>query len=301
MMPDSNKELLPEWQAARDVVAKIDENLYDLRKYGFSFVAGLLTVDALFARTSNILPGSKPALIVGTMALIVVLALVDRNYRVIQQGASLRATLLERRSSPELTQMMTRIYVLNRNRLAFALAYMSLAGVTWIVGALLLQGIDYVRITAAAVIAIGLIALIEISLDQRPWVYFEIDGFVYKKGAPILAVVTNLSDSAIKLNGEVLTVYKEEEPGMPPVRDYSMRADLKNEVVVAKQSDYRWQIPTKDLEPGLYRIVYKGPIYVSARLAGMSIGRYKPIEGMGNKDWNKGQMWANAPRFIVTD
>lgn len=305
-MVDSDKELLPEWQAARDVIAKIDDNLHDLRKYGFSFIAALLTIDALFAKGTNILPGSKPALIIGTMALVVVLSLVDRNYRVFQQGASVRATLLERRSSPELTQTISRTYEHNRNRLAFTLAYMGLAGVTWIIGALILQGVDFFNITAAVVVAVPLIAAIEFSLDLRDWVYFEIDGFTYKKSTPILVIVTNLSDKIIALKGEVWAVFSEEDPQMQHAIPPSPEV-LKEEIKIRARSDYRWQFPTDKLKPGLYRVVNMGPVYKANPLGGhVPIGRYKVVDGStGNSEddlvWYHNRMWDNAPRFRVTD
>ena len=36
-----------EWEVARDVIARADERIDGLRKYGFSFVTALLTADAL--------------------------------------------------------------------------------------------------------------------------------------------------------------------------------------------------------------------------------------------------------------
>ena len=107
----SNDPGMSEWQAARDVLDHYDERLHDLRKVGFSFVTGLLTVDALLTASSN--PNWKLAALVGTLFLIVPFDLVDRNYRAIEIAASIRAQVLERRSRMDLTQAITRMFELS--------------------------------------------------------------------------------------------------------------------------------------------------------------------------------------------
>jgi hypothetical protein len=131
----SNDPSLTEWQAARDILDKFDERLHDLRKVGFSFITGLLTADTLFTIEAS---GSwRLAALVATLFLIVPLDLVDRNYRVFQSAAAIRAQILERRNRMDLTQMIARMvetahvgYFFEAVYVVFALAVLLLG---WIV------------------------------------------------------------------------------------------------------------------------------------------------------------------------
>ena len=120
-----------EWQAARDVLADCDDHLHDLRKYGFSFITGLLSVEALF----YVGQGSwKLAALVGTLFLIVPLDFVDRNYRILQEAASLRAQIIERRTRMNLTQTIERMFVDAHVRFIFETVYIIFIFATLLVG-----------------------------------------------------------------------------------------------------------------------------------------------------------------------
>ena len=130
----------PEWQAARDVVDAFDERLHDLRKYGFSFVTGLLSVDALF---SSITVGWKLAALLATLVLIVSLDLVDRNYRVFQTAATIDAQLLERRNEMNLTQTISRIYDNAHIKFFFQTVYILFTLATLLLGWFIMAGQSY--------------------------------------------------------------------------------------------------------------------------------------------------------------
>jgi hypothetical protein len=255
-----NSDALTEWQEARDVLARFDGNLHDLRKYGFSFVTGLLTVDALFATISDYF---RLAALIGTMALIVVLALVDRNYRVFEEGATQRATLLENRSSSELTKTIVRTYDQERVGTAFKWVYRGLAVVTFMLGVLVLglSPVPQLLNGVALVAAIILLVRIEERLELRPWVYFEVDGFKYKKPSEVLVVVTHLSNyklPPITLRDAVCAVYNENGTR---VKGKAFECVLKKPIQIPPGGDYRWTFPTKHIDSGLYRVVYYGPLY----------------------------------------
>jgi hypothetical protein len=137
----------PEWQAARDVLDKFDERLHDLRKYGFSFITGLLSIDALFA---SILVGWKLAALLATLALIVSLNLVDRNYRVFQIAATIDAQLLERRNEMNLTQTTSRIYDDAHIKFFFQTVYIMFTLATLLLGWFILADHSYHLLLLAA-------------------------------------------------------------------------------------------------------------------------------------------------------
>ncbi len=319
---NSGSDVVTEWQAARGVLARFDENLHDLRKYGFSFVTGLLTVDALFA---NISDNWKLAALIGTMALIVVLSVVDRNYQVFLKGANHRATLLENRCTFELTKIIGRIYEQEHAGTVFTVVYCGLVGVTFVLGLLILKSnllhlvshlvaVSYLyALLIALLIAVFLILSIRRSLDLRPWVYFEIDRFEYKKGERVLVVVTNVAKDELKLslddleNKIIWSVYSEHDATMDrPIHEEALNKDI----VLGKNSDHLWQFPTGpsikyNLFPGLYRIVYKGPIYVE-RSRKDKLERFWK-NGFCLKKWSDDRVhdrqrrWTNAARFRLVD
>ena len=103
--------LLEEWKQARETIKTYDEKLHDLRKYGFTFVTGLLTAQGL------LLPGGIPgepaidippkvqfAILSATMLLIIVLRWFDGNYQGIIYAINARAIVIERLINLELTE-----------------------------------------------------------------------------------------------------------------------------------------------------------------------------------------------------
>ncbi len=111
-MPDvpANPNALDEWKEARSIISRFDENLHDVRKYGFTFLAALLTLDALqtLADTDVTI---KIGLIGLTIAFIVALRLFEENYKKFQQAAALRAMILETTIlNIELTEMISEKY-----------------------------------------------------------------------------------------------------------------------------------------------------------------------------------------------
>jgi len=116
MVKSSDKDSanhLAEWKQARDVLKHFDEKLHDLRKYGFTFLTGLLAVESILIPTSFVttiekIPDSaKFAIFTVTLILIIALHLLDRNYVVFQQAANTRAKVLERELNLELSEIIS--------------------------------------------------------------------------------------------------------------------------------------------------------------------------------------------------
>jgi len=107
-----------EWLEARHTIGRFDDNLHDLRKYGFSFITALLTADAILtgpgSTTFPTAPGYlKLSILLVTLGLYVSLRQLDQHYRLFQQAASRRAIILERRLNVELTEEITHYYGLS--------------------------------------------------------------------------------------------------------------------------------------------------------------------------------------------
>ena len=109
---------MTEWQSARDLLTAYDNNLHDLRKFGFTFLTGLLAAESiLLPSTSTSSTGStglpeyvKLGVFLVTLLLVFTLHLIDENYLVFEQAASTRALVLERELNLELTEVIGNRY-----------------------------------------------------------------------------------------------------------------------------------------------------------------------------------------------
>ncbi|MGA7369621.1 MAG: pentapeptide repeat-containing protein [Nitrososphaeraceae archaeon] len=90
-----SKNYVKEWEKCMDVIDKFDKTLLDLRKYGFSFLTGLITASS-FVGISDVSNHNtiQIAVIVVTMILVVVLYWLDIYYQNVLTGAVLRSQFL---------------------------------------------------------------------------------------------------------------------------------------------------------------------------------------------------------------
>lgn len=280
---------------------KFDTKLHDLRKYGFTFITGLLTVDTLFTKVPD---NWKLAALSSTLVLIVGLYLMDRNYRVFQKAASARAELIERRSIADLTQSIGRVHQAYHVQLYFQIVYFGFVVATCILGFLSLEepfSHHHWVLAPMALVAGGFIVWIEKTLGETEWVDFGIDGFAYERGESVLVVLTNIGHEQLVAEGEVLGVYRESDSDMKkPLRIPELK--LKKEPINIDQwsegreqrwADRRWYFSTRRLTPGLYRIVYKGPTYFRE-------GRLHPTYVLDTHHERDSHPWRNAQRILVT-
>jgi hypothetical protein len=104
---------MSEWQTARSLLAAYDNNLHDLRKFGFTFLTGLLAAESILLPSTTTPGGSsglpdylKLGVFFVTLLLIFALHLIDENYLVFEDAASTRALVLERELNLELTEIV---------------------------------------------------------------------------------------------------------------------------------------------------------------------------------------------------
>jgi hypothetical protein len=100
-----------EWEVARDLIAKADERIDALRKYGFSFVASLLTADTIALRSlkdgeAKAAFGVAVGVSVVASVLVVAMRLLEKNTQLLQMAAVQRAQVIERHLGAELTEIV---------------------------------------------------------------------------------------------------------------------------------------------------------------------------------------------------
>lgn len=255
-------DLTTEWNAARAVLERLDNDLHDLRKQGFAFITGLFAVGAFFTSSKDVSSAGRLAVLLATLSLIVAVAVIDRNYRIMLQGAANRAKALERRSNFELTLEISRVYRGGWVGYFYSSVFVILIFAVGAFGALVLSGKEFALHRAATTIAVLAVGAIETLLVLRPWVYLEADNGVYVKGAKAFVTLTNLTKRKLTLGPEVWALYSEEEWGKLMKQHAAVAADRNNPssagLVLEPDQDYRWPLRT-DLEPKLYRLVYTGP------------------------------------------
>ena len=92
-----NKDLLlEEWKESRNSIARFDQIIIDIRKYGFTFITGLLSAEAyLFITISGLTPLEKIGITVVNLALIYALFRIDRYHEIFLMGAVQNSINLE--------------------------------------------------------------------------------------------------------------------------------------------------------------------------------------------------------------
>lgn len=92
--------LLEEWKEARNSIARFDEHLVNLRKYGFTLATLLLTVDVYLTMAGAL--KEQPLAILATTAVVIVLIfalfLIDQHIRALQLATIDRAIQIEGKS-----------------------------------------------------------------------------------------------------------------------------------------------------------------------------------------------------------
>jgi hypothetical protein len=90
------KTLLEEWKECRSTIARFDQVIVDVRKYGFSIITGLLTADTfLFVKIPGLSSWEKAGVSLVMTVLIFALFTVDRCYEILLRGAVQRAEEIE--------------------------------------------------------------------------------------------------------------------------------------------------------------------------------------------------------------
>jgi hypothetical protein len=247
---------LDEWKEARSVLARFDNNLHDLRKYGFSFVTALLAANGLISisQTSMVPAEVKASILVVTMGLIVALKLLDCHYLCFEKAASLRCRILEDRLNLELTGDLAYFYKLENWWVNILVLYLGFIGLTATLGiAILWNQLTLLVLTiVAALFSAVLIIMMDIGRstekDLQDW---TVDLKIVSQGTPLRITYTNLNLSERERPGtfmlwwtvKPMQVKDLKEPlDEPPVKVANLRYF----------QNYVWLWETTQMKPGLY-------------------------------------------------
>lgn len=267
MPPGANDDNITEWKAARDSLTAADTNLHDLRKWGFSFVTGLLTVDAVFAS----IPGTwKLAALLATFVLIAALVIIDRNYHVLEDTIAERAAIVEARVGFELTQDIRWTYRTRRVWRYYGAVYWSFDLAVLVMGVLVLPKTLGLMIGLWVGFAAASVALLLVGLFfRRPeWVDWGTDSARYQVGDSVLFTVTNAGEEVLVIEKGTCLLCREEDPVFTKADAERATPVLRwpeKDIRIGPDGNARWLIRTDGedpkIGPGLYRIAYFGEWY----------------------------------------
>lgn len=246
---------LDEWKTARDVFDKFDDRISDLRKFGFTFLSGLIAADALTKLWNA--PDDRIRLgVVGiTLLLTVALMVLDKDYELFQYAAGIRAKILEVRLNLELTETIGFRSGMDKFRYYVLAVYLAFAGVAGLVGILLFYTeVTYLWATSVftiiAAVFICLINRIQPNLERQ--VDWSFDRTTCELGEKVRITVTNLcpenpvsfpkgkSAWVVRKEGRIEDIYPEPNP---------------EGIVIAGGNNFSWELSTDKLkEPGIYRV-----------------------------------------------
>jgi hypothetical protein len=247
---------LDEWKEARSVLARFDNNLHDLRKYGFSFVTALLAANGLISigGTAEVTAEVKAAILIVTMGLIVALKLLDRHYLCFENAATLRCRILEDRLNIDLTGDIAFFYKTEQwwiNVLGLYIGFIALTGMLGV-------AIFWNQFTSAlvwivlsvAVIASCSIAYIDLrktkNTDLQDW---SVDLKIISQGTPLRITYTNLNPNnhekpgAFSVWWTVKSLQEKEEQTQGPAVEVVQLKTFENHI---------WIWETTHVKPGLY-------------------------------------------------
>jgi hypothetical protein len=263
---DGNATLLKEWETARDVLKGFDEKLHDLRKYGFSFITGLLTIEGMFVSSQDekhLAPLTAFSVLLANMILILALRLIDRNYEVFQIATATRACLLERVLNIELTDVISLWFKNAHVRWYLNVVYALFIFVVCLLGWSALEGHpEFQGATLFSSIAsVDLLVLICISVStwypkRGDWTLDRVD---CTQGEPISLTVTNLFDVEsleIPRPAWKLCLEGHSDPRSNFQSDVDVNAA---ELKISARNSYTWLMETETCTPGIYRVFRQFP------------------------------------------
>jgi hypothetical protein len=270
---DYQSRLMQEWSAARDVLKTFDDRIHDLRKYGFTFITGLISVQGFLlpfipsagnAASSATATGSsgipddvKFGVLIATTILIVVLRWFDGNYQGFQYGAAIRAKIIERFLNLELTDEISTSYEVQKLWFPKIVLYFGFeAAVVGLAWALLpLHRLDWIIYLAAAIVVeSGVYYKLGDPEKHRTkpkqdndW---ALDKLRCSKGDQVQIMMTYLGPVAnITLRqAEAIWIIKDNAG----IHKHTER--MADTVTLLKDQSFLWSW-TVDVDPGIYRIV----------------------------------------------
>lgn len=105
----SSNTLITEWEQCQKSIAKFDDIIFNIRKYGFTLITILLSADGfLYAKLGKLQMEEKFGIYFALMVLIIGLFRVDRYHEIFLRGAVDRAMTLEDKLNMGLSKSITK-------------------------------------------------------------------------------------------------------------------------------------------------------------------------------------------------
>jgi hypothetical protein len=261
---DEDNRYLEEWKQARDVLKTFDDRVHDLRKYGFTFITGLITVQGL------LLPWIPPSgqqgaigipdpvkfgVLIATSLLIIVLRWFDGNYQGFLYGAATRAKVIERFMNLELTDEISVRYEIEKLGRPKIILYAGFQGaVIGLAFTLLPQHIDWPIYLLVGSIAESLIYYFRYSPEKLRGRFsgtdWAIDRLQCSAGEQVRIMMTNLSRGDIHLEKDAIPWMIKDKNGEKIYNEV-----LTENLVINPGFSYVWDWKVPEIQPGIYRIV----------------------------------------------
>jgi len=99
---------LEEWKECRQTIARLDQIIVDLRKYGFGLVTILLGASGFLYQSTEMTLGGTLGIFVALLVLIGALFCIDRYHEIFLRGAVERGQVLEDLLDMGLTRQISR-------------------------------------------------------------------------------------------------------------------------------------------------------------------------------------------------
>jgi hypothetical protein len=254
--------LLEEWKEARAVLARFDEDLHDLRKFGFSFITALLSLES-FLLPSNVITGSnglpladdvKTAVLLVTLVLVFGVQVLDRNYQVYEEAAATRAIVIERKLNLELTDDISVRYAAGQVKWGVNLLYWLFIAALSGLGVVVLWP-NYLRIITLgmifllATVASTLLLRVRLPYGDADW---TVDALECDVGEKIGITVVGLGKRVGYREGERIWEITDQDnkPLLPPQH---MDND-DGPIVLRPGESYTWLWDTSGVNPGIYEV-----------------------------------------------
>lgn len=272
---DGNANLLKEWETARTLLSFFDDKSHDLRKYGFSFITALIAADGLILSIvdpDKTWPNEvKFAILFVNILLIVGLAIIDRNYHVIQRAANTRARVLERRLNLELSEVITQRFWYARVGSLTTVLYLLFVVAVMFLGffALSPEGIYWALLVICGIIAMGVIIVVLLYIRVE-YPYGKIDWTVDRlrctRKDKVYITLTNLNrdgEETLKFptgvkESEVMWVVRK-EGDTTSASGESGKITTKLEIEPGDSYTWFWEADVPSGVYRLYRLTIKDP------------------------------------------
>lgn len=261
-----------EWVMVRNSIDKFDGYTVDIRKYGFTFITGIITAQAILTPTPVSYP-VKFSVIIVTMALILAIALFEQYIRIMQRAAVQRALILERRLNIELTELIGFQYELNHGEyFKYALYIVFIFGTSlfafFIIGIntneLLINQLPYgqkIEIIGVMILFVSSIIGLFIIFDVYKYKYrndgedWTVDKVVCQRGENVRITLTNIGKEKMSIDPCSMVEIKREDNKKLPQKVY--HCNLYHHIEIGPGNNYTWLLNTSKCSAGIYQICPK--------------------------------------------